>query len=315
MASLIAIVVINSRYYLTELGQKAQIRDAFGRYLSPKVVADLVKDPSRLALGGEERKLTAFFSDIEGFSTFSESMSPTELVNALNEYLTGMCDIIIASEGTVDKFEGDLIMAFWGAPTLQADHAKRACFAAIDQAEALVHLKDRWAAQGRPETHVRMGINTGPMVVGNMGSDQRMDYTIMGDAVNVASRLEGANKAYGSYLMISEQTYLACEQDIDARELDTIRVVGKSEPVRVYQLLERKNRTDAQLADLVDLFATALAHYKAGDYQDALAGFQACAKLFPKDGPTLAYVARCEAYISSPPPADWDHVFTLFEKG
>ena len=276
LASLISIVVINARYYLNEMGQKALIRDMFGQYLSPKVVSDLVKDPERLALGGEEREMTAFFSDIAGFSTFSESMKPSELVNVLNEYLTGMCNIIVAAEGTVDKFEGDLIMAFWGAPTVQPDHARLACLAAIDQHKALAELRNKWVAEGRPAINVRMGINTGAMVVGNMGSAQRMNYTIMGDSVNLASRLEGANKAYASDLMISESTYRACESDVDVRELDTVRVVGKREPVTVYQLLERKNQTEAKVADLVDKYAGALALYKASNYQDALSAFRGC---------------------------------------
>ncbi|HAK52138.1 MAG TPA: adenylate/guanylate cyclase domain-containing protein [Gammaproteobacteria bacterium] len=315
IASLISIVVINSRFYLNEMGQKALIRDMFGHYLSPEVVADLVRTPEKLALGGEERVMTAFFSDIAKFSTFSESMEPTELVTVLNEYLTGMCNIIIASEGTVDKFEGDLIMAFWGAPTFQEAHAKLACFASIDQRKELAILREKWVSEGLPEIQVRMGVHTGPMVVGNMGSAQKLNYTIMGDAVNLASRLEGANKAYDTYAMISEDTYMACHEHIDARELDTIRVVGKSDPVTVYQLLERKNQTEGKLADLVDLFARALALYKEGNYQDALAGFKDCLKLNPEDGPALAFVTRCESYIANPLPDDWDHVFTLVEKG
>ena len=315
LASLIAIVIINFRQYLSELGQKAQIRDAFGQYLSPKVVSDLVKDPEKLALGGEEREMTAFFSDIAGFSSFSESMKPTELVLVLNEYLTGMCNIIIDAEGTVDKFEGDLIMAFWGAPSIQQDHARRACFAAIDQSKALAVLRDKWLSEGRPGIQVRMGINTGSMVVGNMGSDQRMDYTIMGDAVNLASRLEGANKAYGSYLMISDSTYQQCADDVDVRELDTLRVVGKSDAVKVYELIERKNQTVGKKADLVAQFVDALSLYKSGNYADALRAFKGCAEIVPDDGPTLAYIERCKAYSENPPPADWDHVFTLDNKG
>ncbi len=315
MASLVAIVVINARYYVNELGQKAQIRDAFGQYLSPKVVADLVKDPGKLTLGGDERDMTAFFSDIAGFSSFSEAMTPQELVLVLNEYLTRMCNIIIESDGTVDKFEGDLIMAFWGAPTVQADHAARACFAAIDQTKALAELRDEWLEQGRPAIRVRMGINSGSMVVGNMGSAQRMDYTIMGDAVNLASRLEGANKMYDTYLMISESTYERCASEVDVRELDTIRVVGKSDPVTVYELLERKNQTESRMADLAEQFASALARYKDGDYQQALAGFRRCAETFPDDGATRTYIARCEQYIERPPPEDWDRVFNLLAKG
>ena len=315
MASLAAIIVINARFYVNELGQKAQIRDAFGQYLSPKVVADLVKDPGKLTLGGDERDMTAFFSDIAGFSSFSEAMSPQELVLVLNEYLTRMCNIIIKTDGTVDKFEGDLIMAFWGAPTAQPDHAARACFAAIDQMKALAQLREEWIGQGRPAIRVRMGINSGSMVVGNMGSAQRMDYTIMGDAVNLASRLEGANKQYGTCLMISQATYERCAADVDVRELDTIRVVGKSDPVTVYELLERKNQTESGMAALVEQFSVALGRYQQGDYREALAGFRRCAEAYPEDGPTQTYIARCELYIENPPPADWDGIFNLLAKG
>ncbi|MCB1645229.1 MAG: adenylate/guanylate cyclase domain-containing protein [Pseudomonadales bacterium] len=315
IASVLAMIIINARFYLAEMGQKAQIRDMFGQYLSPKVVADLVKDPEKLSLGGEEREMTAFFSDIAGFSSFSEKMTPTELVNALNDYLTAMCQIIVDLEGTVDKFEGDAIIAFWGAPAIQLDHATQACFAAIDMQKAVHQIRDRFVEEGRPAISVRMGLNTGRMVVGNMGSAQRMDYTIMGDSVNLASRLEGANKAYGSDIMISGMTYEACKDEVDVRELDTIRVVGKNEPVTVYQLLERKGQTDPDTAALVARFHEALDCYKARDYQGALAGFEACVAMRPEDGPSGVYAKRCAAYIESPPAADWDGVFVLTDKG
>ena len=315
LASLIALVVVNARFYLNEMGQKALIRDAFGQYLSPKVVSDLVKDPSKLTLGGEEREMTAYFSDIAKFSTFSEALTPSQLVNVLNDYLTEMCNIIIGLEGTVDKFEGDAIIAFWGAPTIQMDHAKLACFASIDMSKALIPLRDKWVAEDRPSISVRMGLNSGPMVVGNMGSAQRMNYTIMGDTVNLAARLEGANKAYTSGTMISEATYGACQSDIDVRELDTIRVVGKSEPVKVYQLLERKNQTAGNIADLVSKFESSLGLYKDRNYKDALAGFETCLEIAADDGPALTYVERCRSFMSEPPADDWDGVFTLDSKG
>lgn len=315
LALIFAVVVINARFYLNEMGQKALIRDAFGQYLSPKVVADLVKDPDKLTLGGEEREMTAYFSDIAKFSSFSEKLTPSELVNVLNDYLTEMCNIIIGLEGTVDKFEGDAIIAFWGAPTIQTDHARLACLASIDMKKALVPLREKWMAEGKPDISVRQGLNSGPMVVGNMGSAQRMNYTIMGDTVNLASRLEGANKAYASDIMISEATYGACQDAVDVRELDTIRVVGKNDPVRVYQLLERKNQTDGKLADLVEQYEKALARYKAREYPAAVTEFKACLEIVSDDGPSLTYLKRCEQFIESPPASDWDGVFTLEEKG
>ena len=315
IASVFSLIVVNMRFYLAEMGQKTMIREMFGQYLSPKVVEDLVDDPSKIQLGGEEREMTAFFSDIQGFSLISERLTPSELVQLLNDYLTDMCDIIIASEGTVDKFEGDSIMAFWGAPVRHADHAKRACFAAIDMNDRLVELRASALQKGVTPLVVRMGVNTGPMVVGNMGSSQRMNYTVMGDAVNLASRLEGANKAYGSGMMISESTYRACEADIDVRELDRIMVVGKSEPVTVYQLLNRKNQTASADADLVDLFSKGMQLYKAGDFRQAKSEFSACLDIFADDGPALTYIARCQAFIVNPPGVDWDGVYRLTEKG
>ncbi|MFT4677221.1 MAG: adenylate cyclase [Patiriisocius sp.] len=315
LAAITSIIVINARFYLAEMGQKALIKDAFGQYLSPKVVADLVKDPSKLSLGGEEREMTAYFSDIAAFSSFSENMTPTELVEVLNDYLTEMCNIIISTEGTVDKFEGDAIIAFWGAPAVQEAHAKLACFASIDMNKALVPLRVRWAEAGRPAINVRMGLNTGPMVVGNMGSAQRMNYTIMGDTVNLASRLEGANKAFGSDLMISEATYLPSQDFVDVRELDTIQVVGKKEPVKVYNLLERKGETKGPMADLVIQYEKGQHFYKQRDYAAAKAAFQLGLAILDTDGPSKTYVARCDEYLRNPPPEDWNGVFVLTDKG
>lgn len=315
LASIFSMIAVNIRFYITEMGQKAMIRDMFGQYLSPKVVENLVEDPSKVQLGGEEREMTAFFSDIVGFSTISENMSPSELVQLLNDYLTEMCNIIIVQEGTIDKFEGDAIIAFWGAPTVQSDHARRACLASIDMNHRLVELRDKWAAEGVPQLNVRMGLNSGPMVVGNMGSVQRLDYTIMGDTVNLASRLEGANGAYGSSMMISESTYGACAADVDVRELDRIRVVGKSEPITVYELLDRKNQTAPAVADLVSQFEAALEQYKNADFAGARSSFESCLSIVDDDGPTLAYINRCRSYLDNPPGADWDGVFALTEKG
>lgn len=315
LAMVLSLVAINARFYMSELGQKAMIRDMFGQYLSPKVVSDLVKEPGKVSLGGEERDMTAFFSDIAGFSSISEDLSPSELVQVLNEYLTEMCNIIIGFEGTVDKFEGDSIVAFWGAPVLQEDHAKLACFASIDMNKRLFDLRDKWKQEGIPQLRVRMGLNSGPMVVGNMGSQQKKNYTIMGDAVNLASRLEGANKAYSSRMMISQHTYERCRDDVDVRELDTIRVVGKSEPVTVYELLDRKNQTSPTMATLVDQFGKGLDLYKNQDFDGAIKVFKQCLVIVEDDGPTQAYLARCQQFLDNPPGDDWDGVFTLTEKG
>jgi adenylate cyclase len=314
-AAILGFLVINLRFYLVERDQKALIRDAFGQYLSPKVVNILVKDPSRLTLGGEVREMTAFFSDVASFSTISEQLTPEELVALLNEYLTAMCDIMADYEGTVDKFEGDAIIGFWGAPLSQPDHARLACYAAIDMQKHMITYRERLKTEGRPALNVRMGLNTGEMLVGNMGSAQRMDYTMMGDAVNLAARLEGANKFYGTYTMISGMTYDQVADDVEARELDLIRVVGKREAVRVYELLDRRGELDATRADLVARYDAALTLFKERRFEEALAGFRHALELVPDDGPSLTYVERCQSYIDEPPPADWDGVYELTSKG
>nr|CRH07726.1 Putative adenylate/guanylate cyclase. highly conserved in MTB [Candidatus Magnetococcus massalia] len=315
VAGFLSYLVINLKEYMAERNQKALIKDTFGHYLSPKVVEILVKDPSKLQLGGEQREMTAYFSDVAGFSSISEKLTPKELVHLLNEYLTEMCAVIADQDGTVDKFEGDAIIAFWGAPLDQPDHAVRACHASVDMQKYMVKMRKQLEEDGRPLLNVRMGVNSGPMVVGNMGSAQRMDYTIMGDAVNLAARLEGANKFYGSYTMISEFTYEQAKDEIDVRELDTLRVVGKKEPITVYELVNRKNQTEGQEADLIAAYYKALDLYKGRDFKAAMEAFHKALAIVENDGPSRTYADRCQMYLENPPPADWDGVFNLTSKG
>ncbi|MEO5339567.1 MAG: adenylate/guanylate cyclase domain-containing protein [Magnetococcus sp. MYC-9] len=314
-AGFLSFLIISLRYYILEMGQKQMIKGAFGQYLSPKVVDILVKDPSKLSLGGESREMTAFFSDVAGFSTISEKLTPEELVQLLNEYLTAMCDIIARTDGTVDKFEGDAIIAFWGAPLDQPNHATLACYACIDMAKHMVQMREKLVAEGRPRMTVRMGVNSGRMVVGNMGSKQRMDYTIMGDAVNLAARLEGANKFYNSGTMISDATYQQAKDHIEARELDIVRVVGKNEPVTIYQLLDRKGELDPTMGEILARYNRGRKAYKAKDFATALRHFETILELDANDGPGLTYIARCKEYLDNPPPADWDGVFQFTSKG
>ncbi|MBF0135642.1 MAG: adenylate/guanylate cyclase domain-containing protein [Magnetococcus sp. DMHC-1] len=315
VAGMLGFLVINLRAFLLERGQKTMIKSAFGQYLSPKVVDILVKDPSKLTLGGEQREMTAFFSDVAGFSSISEKLTPTELVQLLNEYLTAMCNIISEFDGTVDKFEGDAIIAFWGAPLDQPDHAKLACYTSIDMQKYMVELRERLTREGRPLMKVRIGLNSGPMVVGNMGSKQRMDYTIMGDAVNLAARLEGANKFYSTFTMLSQFTYKQAEPFIDARQLDVVRVVGKKEPVGIYQLLDRKGQVTGALADCVAQYNKGLEKYRAMDFAGALQEFTKALTIIADDGPSLTYQQRCQEYLQNPPPPDWDRVFQFTSKG
>jgi len=297
----------------TEGREKRFIKGAFSHYLSPEVIGQLVANPDLLKLGGERKVLTAFFSDVAGFSTISERLSPEELVELLNRYLTEMTDIIMKFHGTVDKFEGDAIIAFYGAPLPFEDHATRACLAGLEMQERLGQLRDQWQREGRPELFVRMGINTGPMVVGNMGSASRMDYTMMGDSVNLASRLEGANKPYGTHIMISENTFQQARDAVEARKLDMIQVVGKAEPVTVYELLARKGELGPAMQKKIDLFHTGLSSYLEQQWDTAIRYFESVLRI-GEDAPSLVYIQRCKMFQSRPPERGWDGVFHLTEK-
>ncbi|MFP4372883.1 MAG: CHASE2 domain-containing protein [Spirochaetaceae bacterium] len=219
---------------MTEERDKRRIRDMFGKYVSPRVVDQILENPPEL--GGVDKELSVLFSDIRGFTTLSESMTPQELVNHLNVYLTAMTDVILESEGTLDKYVGDEIMCFWGAPLAQPDHALRACKSAVRQIEVLEELNASWPPEKR--IAIGIGINSGVMTVGNMGSQGRMNYTLMGDNVNLGARLEGTNKMYGTTIIISEYTYGLVKDHVVARELDNIRVKGKNRPVLIYELID-----------------------------------------------------------------------------
>jgi adenylate cyclase len=222
--------------WATEGKQKRFIRGAFRHYLSPDVIQRIMEDPDSLQLGGERRELTIFFSDLEGFTTISEGLEPNVLTTLLNEYLTDMTDIILASGGTLDKYEGDAIIAFWNAPVDQPDHAQRACRTAVLCQRKLASRRAEFQERFGATLHMRIGLNSGPVIVGNMGSHQRFDYTVLGDTANLAARIEGANKVFGTYLMITAATYEATAGEILARELGDLRVVGRQQPVRVYEL-------------------------------------------------------------------------------
>lgn len=238
---LIAIVAYRG---LTEEENVKYIRSTFSKFVSKDVVNELLANPESLKLGGEKKEITVFFSDIRGFTTISESLNPEELVSLLNDYLSKMTEIVLEYKGTVDKYMGDAIMAFWGAPVHNPEHPYLACLASIKQIEELEVLHEKWEAEGKPSINIGIGLNTGDAVVGNMGSSHRMDYTVMGDTINLGSRLEGTNKFYATRIIISEYTYEKVKDRVYVRELDLIRVKGKHEPVRIYELLDVVNRED-----------------------------------------------------------------------
>ena len=300
--------------YLTEGRQRRVLRAAFDKYMSAEVVDEIMRNPESIKLGGEKKELTVFFSDVAGFTTISEKLDPEDLVFLLNEYLSSMTDIILRYRGNVNKYLGDGIMAIFGAPRGEPTHASLACFAALENQAALARLREGWTARGYPEMVARIGINSGPLVVGNMGSQARMEYTVMGDSVNLASRLEGANKFYATLILLGPRTYELAKPDIEAREVDILRVKGKLEPVVVYELLARKGALPAEKQHVVALYQDGLAAYKQREFTVAKERFEAALALDPSDGPTKVYLHRVQEYQAAPPPPDWDGVYVLKSK-
>jgi adenylate cyclase len=300
--------------FLSEESQKRFIKSAFSHYLSNQVIDDIIKNPEALQLGGEEREVTLFFSDIKGFTSISEQLTPSALVLLLNDYLSGMTDIVLDYKGYVDKFIGDAIMAFYGAPGNDPDHAQAACFAAIDMQKALKEMRTRWKKEGAAEIYSRFGINTGPAVIGNMGSRTRMNYTAMGDTVNLASRLEGANKYYGTYSMISEMTYAKVKNDVEVRYLDKIRVVGKELPITVYELVNRKGSLPHTQKELFEIYNSGIELFNKREWEKARNAFKSALKVVKDDGPSKTYIERCAEFIEKPPSKKWDGVYKLSAK-
>lgn len=300
--------------FIVEQREKAGIKKAFGVYVNPHVVDQIAKNPDALKLGGEMRDMTVMFSDIAGFTTISEKLSPQELVSLLNIYLTAMTDTIMRFDGTVDKYEGDAIMAFWGAPLEQPKHARQACLAVLENRERLKQLNVELEQKGMNKLFARCGLNTGPMNVGNMGSSQKFNYTVMGDTVNLASRLEGANKEYGSALMVSESTYSAAKDDIEVRELDLLRVKGKKIPIKVYELVCLKGQlTDAQKKGF-EVYLEGLELYRNRKFKEALKRFESVNEFLKDDPPAATYIGRCKDYLENPPGKDWDGVHVMTTK-
>ncbi len=292
--------------YWTEGRQKAFIKQAFRHYLSGEVIDKIICDPKHLQLGGEKRQLTIMFTDLAGFSTFSEKLGPVELTTLLNDYLTEMTDIIMEEGGTLDKYEGDAIIAFWNAPLEQPDHAVRACRAAMRCQRRLAELRDAFQQRTGAVLRMRVGLNTGDVVVGNMGSRKRFNYTILGDAANLASRLEGANKAFGTETMVSGSTWEKSSDQFCGRKLADLRVVGRKTAVPVYELTGFAG--EATPAGW-EAFAAGLSRFHEGDFAAAKAIFEQ----LPDDPAARSYVQRC-ASLSTHPPASWDGVWGLTEK-
>jgi adenylate cyclase len=306
IASTLSLVFIIN--YATEGRQKRFIQGAFKQYLSPAVIDQLILHPERLRLGGERRVLSIFFSDLEGFTTISERLDPEALTSLLNEYLSAMTDIIHEEAGTVDKFEGDAIIAFWNAPLAVSDHPLRVVRAALRCQEQLAVLNPQFEKRAGRELRMRIGIHTGSAVVGNMGSASRFDYTMLGDSVNLAARLEGANKAFGTYVMISEATCQGIDTAFPVREIARLAVVGRREPIIVYEPM--LPNIYQRLKPMLEIFDQGLRLFYAGRFPDAEKEF---ATIADQDPPAQRYLAKCRHYMASPPES-WDGVWMLTSK-
>ncbi|BDU49800.1 CHASE2 domain-containing protein [Haliovirga abyssi] len=307
----LSLLILN---YVNEELEKKRVKNAFRHYTPPALIDELLKNPDKLKLGGERKILTAFFSDIQGFTSISEGMGPEELVEFLNEYLSYMTDIILNDNGMVDKYEGDAIMAVFGAPVYIEDHALRACYAALEYQKKLDELREKWSGRGLPPIYARIGINTGEMIVGNMGSQDRFDYTVIGDNVNLASRLEGANKQYGTYIMISSDTYREVKDYVEVRELDIIRVKGKNKPVDVYELICKKGELTEQKKGVLKYFLKGLVYYRAQEWEEAINSFEKVLEIDKNDSPAKVYIKRCEIFQKNSPEENWDGVYTFTTK-
>ncbi len=293
--------------FLAEERERERVRKTFESYVAPTVVQEMLKHPEQLRLGGERREITLLFTDIRGFTTMSENLDPEALVNLLHDFLNPMSNIIINLGGTIDKYMGDAIMALFGAPLAQTDHPRLACRAALEMVACLDALNRTWAEEGRPPLKVGIGVNTGPVAVGNMGSDRLFDYTAIGDNVNLASRLEGLNKYYATSILISDSTAKALENGFILRDMDMVRVKGKVKGVRIHELLG-EGEPDPELAHFLELYHRALGLYREKRFAESLAAFAQTLEIRPGDATCQRYITLAQKHHETPPPDDWEAV-------
>jgi adenylate cyclase len=315
-AMLSAVITREIISYAGSEKEKNFIRSAFSTYVSGDVVKEIIADPSLLQLGGTKRHMTAIFTDVKDFSAISEKLDPEDLVSLLNRYLSAMSDVLLAEKGTIDKYEGDAIIAFFGAPVDLSDHALRACVSAIAMKKIEAELNKTVMEQKLSPSPLftRIGINTGDMIAGNMGTENKMNYTIMGNAVNIASRLEGVNKQYGTAILASEATVLETGNHLLVRKLDRARVVGIKEPVRLYELLDTAEHASPEQRKLVESFHKALDHFENRSWKKAAAGFKETLAIYPDDQPSKIFRERSMEFNKKPPDDSWDGVYNLTSK-
>ncbi|MFQ5823082.1 MAG: CHASE2 domain-containing protein [bacterium] len=299
---------------LTEQRERIRIKKTWQHFMAKSVIDNMLDSGEMPTFGGERRELTVLFSDIRSFTSFTEQHSSQVVVHSLNEYLSDMVDVIFENEGTLDKFVGDEIMAIYGAPHYYKNHAEKACITALEMVGRLRNLQKKWSQNNQNFFQIGIGINSGKMIVGNLGSSQLFDYTVIGDEVNLGARLEGANKQYGTTIIISEFTYKAVKRKAIVRELDLVRVKGKKKPVRIYELRGMGAIPSIEQDLIVDVYTQALKYYKERRWYQALTEFKRIFRYFPTDGPSRVYVKRCLDFIEQPPPESWDGVYEFTTK-
>lgn len=282
---------------------------SFRKYVPAELVRQLIATDQVAIVGGQRRQITVFFSDVADFTTISESLTPNELTEQLSEYLSVMTDTVLKYKGTVDKYIGDSVMAFWGAPVDVENPAELAALAALECKSKCAELNARWIKEGKKPFHTRIGLNSGEIIVGNMGSSQRLNYTIIGDDVNLASRLEGLNKIYGTQILLSQSTMELLPPDFALRLLDFVLVKGKIKPVTVYELVAKKEDVTAFDLDFLKEYNQAIAQYKARNWDEAIELFEDLKTEHPNDLATLQLIARCQIYKKNPPPEKWKGEF------
>jgi adenylate cyclase len=307
IAGMVMVYIANGGLaFLLEQRRKQEIKRAWSFYVSPAVVNQMIEHPDQLVLGGQKREVTLMFTDLAGFTSISEKLTPEQVSHLLNRHLTEMTRIVIAHGGTVDKFIGDAVMAFWGAPLDDPDQAKNACEAARDMQKKMQSLRTELQAEGLPEVFMRIGLHTGPAVVGNMGSEERFDYTAIGDTVNLASRLEGANKAYGTDILLSEATASRLNGALPLRVVDNVKVKGKLEPVEVFTIDD-----DEEVGNLT---GRGVAAFRSRRWDESTSFWQALLMRRPHDSVAELYLQRIAAFRAEPPAADWDGAIALDSK-
>jgi adenylate cyclase len=304
---------ITLQRFLAEERERVRIKKAFQSFVAPEVVNQIIRHPEKLRLGGERREISILFSDIRGFTSLSEVLAPEAVVEVLHDYLDPMSELVVKHGGTLDKYIGDAIMALYGAPLDLADHSRRACLTALEMVKTLRELDRGWVERGRPSLHIGIGINSGVVSVGNMGSNRLFDYTAIGDNVNLASRLEGLNKYYGTEILVAGATVERIDSGLYFREVDLVKVKGKRQPITIYEVMG-EGVPAGQAARFLEVYHEALAHLRGRRWEEALEAFQEALHLNPQDGLCKHYLQLTEKYAEDPPGPEWDGITIMSDK-